>query len=123
MSEPLTINALASLHELMLSMLKEAEANNWQTLNQLDQRRRELLDPQNTSASTDPNVSVSNTNSAKQDINAYNSWCEKILKLDETITETVKIAKQQLVKENRNMRNQVMAKKGYAQNANSQSSF
>lgn len=123
MSEPLTINALASLHELMLSMLKEAEANNWQTLNQLDQRRRELLDPQNTSASTDPNVSVNNTNSAKQNINAYNSWCEKILKLDETITETVKIAKQQLVKENRNMRNQVMAKKGYAQNANSQSSF
>ena len=120
MSEPLTINALASLHELMLSMLKEAEANNWQTLNQLDQRRRELLEPQTLSDQSD---SVNNANSAKQDINAYNSWCEKILKLDEMITETVQTAKQQLVKENRNMRNQVMAKKGYAQNANSQSSF
>lgn len=119
MSQPLTIEALVSIHALMQLMLQEAVSGNWQALNELDAKRRDIIQLQGTST----NTAKATASTTDHDKKKYNSWCENILQLDTQITETVQNAKQKLVEENRNMRNQVIAKKGYAQAASSNSSF
>ena len=47
----------------------------------------------------------------------YHRKCDEILKLDAKITDQVLLAKQKLVNENRKSRNQINAKKCYAQTA------
>jgi hypothetical protein len=117
MNPPLTIEELVSIHRLMQSMLHEAESGDWQALSELDAQRRQLIDQNNNPGlSNQPHFAL-NTEVAKQDTLSYDALCKKILQTDAKITETVKNAKQLLVKENRSMRNQVVAKNGYAQTA------
>lgn len=106
MSGALTISELVKVHTLMLSMLNEAVNANWQELNRLDSERRVLLEQNNNSPLGDKATPGAD----------YDDWCQKILKLDSHINETVKSARQQLINENRGLTAQVNAKKGY-QNA------
>lgn len=117
MKKPLSYDVLIALKELMNSMLVEAENGNWQALSHLDAKRRELLNQD-----TDPNISNKKHKShilskENQSSSAYRSLCNEILTLDEKITTTVQEAKHRLVKENRDMRTQIVAKKLYAQTA------
>lgn len=121
MSRPLAIEALVSIHTLMQQMLEEAVSGNWQTLNELDAKRRELIQRQDSFDNTP--TGTPNATDMDQNETNYTSWCEKILQLDTQITQTVQEAKQKLVEENRHMRNQVIAKNVYAQAANANSSF
>ena len=123
MIQALSKNELDSLHELMHIMLREAESGNWQALDELNNQRRVLI-----GQSDEENFSIQeqSTKSAAVKVRtnlSYNSKCDEILQLDAKITDSVLLAKQQLVKENRNMRNQVDAKKGYAQTATMNKSF
>jgi hypothetical protein len=117
MNQPLTIEELVSIHKLMQSMLHVAESGDWQALSQLDAQRRQLIDQNYTSSSSKQPHFALNTVVNKQDTLSYDALCKIILQTDAKITETVKTAKQQLVEENRSMRNQVVAKNGYAQTA------
>jgi hypothetical protein len=101
-------------------MLNEAEAGNWQALDHLDIRRKELIGQNGNASYVPAQHEVSEPNYDKVE---YGSLCTQILQLDTKIIETVKTAKEKLVKENRNMRNQVVAKQGYAQTASTSMSF
>jgi hypothetical protein len=117
MNQPLTIEELVSIHKLMHSMLHEAESGNWRALSQLDAQRIKLIEQNGNSGLLSQVQPTQNTAAEKQDYLVYNARCNEILQLDAKITETVQKAKQQLVDENRHMRNQIVAKKGYAQTA------
>lgn len=103
MSQALTIAQLVKVHTLMLSMLDEAVNANWQELNRLDSERRVLLDENSSSTLTEQSKPGAD----------YEDWCQKILTLDTQINETVQAARQQLIKENRELTAQMNAKKGY----------
>lgn len=103
MSEALTIAQLVKVHTLMLSMLEEAVNANWQELNRLDSERRVLLENKNNNPLAEQSKSGAD----------YEDWCQKILALDTQINDTVLAARQQLIKENRELTAQMNAKKGY----------
>lgn len=118
MNQPLTIEELVSIQELMQLMLSEAESGDWQALSLLDAQRRQLIDQNNeTGLSNSLNGAPNTAAMSHQHKVDYDALCEEILQLDAKITVTVKNAKQQLVEENRSMRNQVVAKNGYAKTA------
>jgi hypothetical protein len=123
MIQALTQNELDSLHDLMQLMLREAESGNWQALDKLNSQRRVLIGQTDERSVSVHEQSLKSAAAKVQTNLSYNSKCDEILQLDAKITDSVLLAKQQLVKENRNMRNQVDAKKGYAQTATMNKSF
>ena len=123
MNQALTTNELDALPELMQLMLHEAESGNWQALDELDSKRRLLIGQTDNANFSIQNQSIQSPTAKAQTSLSYHSKCDEILKLDAKITNSVVLAKQQLVSENRNMRNQIDAKKGYAQTASMNKSY
>lgn len=123
MNKPLSMGDLIAINKLMQSMLFEAESGNWDALSRLDSRRRELISQSDRTDNLESSQSTQNPVADHYDKSIYESECNEILQLDVRISETVKRAKLRLVEENRSMRNQVVAKKGYAQTATINTSF
>lgn len=114
MHDPST-TSLQSLYELMTRMSTAIENSDWETLMTLDHERRDIIKNAIALRST---CNDHQHNDLSQDITSKaerNSLSAQIIELDEKILQSIKQARQQLMKENHENSAQQKAAAGYAQ--------